>query len=177
MGRNKTRLELWEGHLQDGLIATDKALRCLQDPWLGWHFGSKRLVKSRVNCSGLQLCGTVILQQMWGNAILGRRLALLGPVGQRALAHSVHLLERSRTASTYWNAPGKYGPHGELFFFLIKKEPIVLGEVIEFGPCICCHIPFSADTLKACALIGWSAPFGSRRRCWVQWKSISFGAV
>ena len=130
---------------------------------VGLAFGSKRLEEfcNRCGCK----------------AILGRRLALLGPVGQRALAHSVHLLERSRTASTYWNAPGKYGPHGEPFFFLIKKEPIVLGEVIEFGPCICCQIPFSADTLKACALIGWSAPFGSRRRCWVQWKSISFGAV
>ena len=24
---------------------------------------------------------------------------------------------------TVWNVPGKYGPHGELFFFLIQKEP------------------------------------------------------
>ena len=28
---------------------------------------------------------------------------------------------RSRTASVEWNVPGKCGPHGELFFFLIKK--------------------------------------------------------
>ena len=28
-----------------------------------------------------------------------------------------------RTASMEWNVPGKYGPHGELFFFLIQKEP------------------------------------------------------
>ena len=41
----------------------------------------------------------------------------------------------------------KYGPHGELFIFL-KKEPLVLSELIEFGPCI------SAETVKACALIG-----------------------
>ena len=27
-----------------------------------------------------------------------------------------------RTASVEWNVPGKYGPHGELFYFLIKKE-------------------------------------------------------
>ena len=27
-----------------------------------------------------------------------------------------------RTASTEWNVLGKYGPHGELFFFLIQKE-------------------------------------------------------
>ena len=55
---------------------------------------------------------------------------------------------RLRTASTHWNAPGKYGPHGELFFFLLKKESMVLSELVEFGPC------FSAETAKACALIG-----------------------
>ena len=54
---------------------------------------------------------------------------------------------RLRTASTHWNAPGRYGPHGGLFFFL-KKEPMVLSESVEFGPCI------SAETVKACALIG-----------------------
>ena len=52
-----------------------------------------------------------------------------------------------RTASTHWNVPKKYGPHGE-FFFLLKREPMVLSELIEFGPCI------SAETVKACALIG-----------------------
>ena len=42
-----------------------------------------------------------------------------------------------------------YGPHGELFFFLLKKEPVVLSELVDFGPCI------SAETMmKACALIG-----------------------
>ena len=28
-----------------------------------------------------------------------------------------------RTVSMEWNVPGKFGPHGELFFFLIQKEP------------------------------------------------------
>ena len=51
---------------------------------------------------------------------------------------------RLRTASTHWNVPKKYGPHGELFFFLLKKEPYVLSEVVEFGPSI------SAETVKAC---------------------------
>ena len=48
---------------------------------------------------------------------------------------------RLRTSSSYWNAPGRYGPHSELFFFLIKKEP-------QFKPSVL------AETLKACALIG-----------------------
>ena len=37
---------------------------------------------------------------------------------------------------------------GELFFFLLKKEPTVISELVEFGPCV------SAETEKACALIG-----------------------
>ena len=52
-------------------------------------------------------------------------LTLLGPVGQRAFAHIIHALERSRKV---WAA-------GELVFFLLKKEPMVLSELIEFGPC------------------------------------------
>ena len=35
-----------------------------------------------------------------------------------------------RTTASVWNDPGNYGPHGELFFFFIKKEPIVLGSAL-----------------------------------------------
>ena len=52
-----------------------------------------------------------------GQTFVGKRLTLLGSLGQYAFAHS----------STHCgNVPVKYGPHGELFFFLLKKEP--------FGP-------------------------------------------
>ena len=43
---------------------------------------------------------------------------------------TVHL----RTTSTQWNVPGRYGPYGELFFFLLKKEPMVLRELIRLRP-------------------------------------------
>ena len=55
---------------------------------------------------------------------------------------------RLRTASTRWNVPRKQGPHGELFFFLLKKEPTAISELVECGPCV------SAETVKACAWIG-----------------------
>ena len=55
---------------------------------------------------------------------------------------------RLRTTSKQWNVPGRYGPYGELFFFLLKKEPVVLRELGRCGP----SIPFGA--VKACALIG-----------------------
>ena len=55
------------------------------------------------------------------------RLVLLAQQVVRGPWDSVRL----RTASTHWNVPVKYGPLGELFFFLLKKEPMVLGELIS----------------------------------------------
>ena len=55
---------------------------------------------------------------------------------------------RLRSASAYWNVPEKYGPHGELFFFFIKKELVVASKEVSSKPFI------SAETLKAYALIG-----------------------
>ena len=64
--------------------------------------------------------------------VLRRRLPLLGPVG------------RLHAASAHWNVPGKY----RLFFFLIKKEPVVASDDVSSNPFV------SAETLKAFALIG-----------------------
>ena len=55
---------------------------------------------------------------------------------------------RLRTSFCFWNVPRKCGPHGELFFFLNKKECFALTEAVQFQPF------FPAETLKACALIG-----------------------
>ena len=78
--------------------------------------------------------GTKMLQKMWEEPFWGRRLALLGPVGQCVFAHSVHLLERSR----------EYGPH---------VHPYQEGAGGGFKRLVA--KPFvSAETLKACALIG-----------------------
>ena len=49
---------------------------------------------------------------------------------------------------SHWNVLRKYGPHGELFFFLLKNKLMVLSELVEFGPC------FSAEAVNACAVIG-----------------------
>ena len=54
---------------------------------------------------------------------------------------------RLRTTATQWNLLGRYGPYGELFFFPLK-EPMVLRELVRFGP----SIPVEAE--KACALVG-----------------------
>ena len=62
-----------------------------------------------------------------------------------------------RTPSVEWNVPGKYGPHGELFFFLIQTEPATMPGSETFSPFFAADIRtplFSADVLKKCALIG-----------------------
>ena len=43
-----------------------------------------------------------------------------------------------------------YGPHGELFFFFVQKEQVVASKEVLLNPCV------SAETRKACALIGLS---------------------
>ena len=40
---------------------------------------------------------------------------------------------RLRSTGSSWNIPKKYGPHGELFFLLIKKEPVFLREMVDCG--------------------------------------------
>ena len=61
-----------------------------------------------------------------------------------------------RTASVEWNVPAKYGPHDELFFFLIKREPATMPGSETFSLFFTADIRapfFSADVLKKCALI------------------------
>ena len=42
----------------------------------------------------------------------------------------------------------RYGPHGELFFFLLKREAMVIRELVRFGPSI------PVEAVKAFALVG-----------------------
>ena len=61
-----------------------------------------------------------------------------------------------RTASVEWNVPGKYGPHGELFFFFIQKELATMPGNGTLSPFLATEIRtqyFSADVLKKCARI------------------------
>ena len=51
---------------------------------------------------------------------------------------------------------GKYGPHGELFFFLFQKEPALAPVDETVSPFFDADIRapfFSADVLKKCAFI------------------------
>ena len=54
-----------------------------------------------------------------------------------------------RTASMEWNVPVKYGPHGELFFFLIQKEPALAPVDETFSPLFKTDIRTSLSLLKS----------------------------
>ena len=55
-----------------------------------------------------------------------------------------------RTASMEWNMPEKYGPHGELFFFLMQKSPLVCETFSPLFNADICTPRFSVDVLKKC---------------------------
>ena len=59
----------------------------------------------------LAMAGVGFLQSLWEKPIWEGVWHYLDPMDSVC----------SRTASMEWNVPGKYGPHGELFFSLIQK--------------------------------------------------------
>ena len=101
-------------------------------------FGSKHLVQSRVSFNGLWPGGLKHFAKDVGNTFWDCVWPCLDPWD------SVRL----RTASTHWNVPRKCGPQGVLFFFLIKKEPVVASDEVLPNPfCLC-------GTLETCAMLG-----------------------
>ena len=102
LGRNQTRLELWEERLKDPIIDLDKALKCPENPHQGRSLKGFCEEPRKLHYPAVgwvqEFC------KRCGKTVVGRRLALLGPVGQRALAHGVHSLERSREVWAAWRA-------------------------------------------------------------------------
>ena len=129
LGRTKTRLELWEEHLKDPITAPAESVGV---------FGSFLFSAGFANRGGCNGLGAKILQQMWEGPCWEGVLPWLDP-------WDVVLL---RTSSSYWNVLQKYGPHSELFFFLIMKEPEALTKAVPLKPVV------PDETLKARALIG-----------------------
>ena len=111
LGRNKTRLELWKEHLKDPTVALDNSLKFVKHSC--WRiFGPRILGRDRPPMAGVDF-----LQSLWEEPIWEGVWPHLDPRDSVCL----------RTASVEWKVPGKYGPRGELFFFLTQKE-------LAFGP-------------------------------------------
>ena len=84
LGRTKTRLDLWEEHLKDPMVALAKALECLDNPYQGWHLVLQCVVASLCRRNGLQhrWCKDFAKEVGWGP--VGMRLALPRPMGRGA---------------------------------------------------------------------------------------------
>ena len=80
LGRNQTRLALWEEHLTEPMIALDKALKCVENPYQGLTVSSRHFVEV-VNFNGLWPRGLRHGAKDVGQTAVGRCLALFGPVG------------------------------------------------------------------------------------------------
>ena len=61
-------------------------------------------------------------------------------MGQCASTHNLYAMEGPREIRAVWRA--------FLLFFFLKKEPMVLRELVRFGPSI------PVEAVKACALVG-----------------------
>ena len=61
------------------------------------------------------------------------------PLWEEVLWPFLDAWDSVRPTSKQWNVQGRYGPYGELFFFLLEKEPMVLREMSRLGPSIRPH--------------------------------------
>ena len=144
--RNKTRLEL---HLKDPIAALDKALKCVEsqycDVWLRQQGvdepNNGDLSESRAGDRVISEFG----QRHVGSRLCGSKAAmtsdrvvsdLMLPLWEEVFWPFLDAWDsvRIRTTSAQWNVPGRCEQYGELFFFLLTKEPMVLRELVRFGP-------------------------------------------
>ena len=138
-------------HLKDPIAVFAKALKCLENPfWCGLLVCSL-LLPVVVVAMACRILGAIFLQNQWEGAYWEGVWPCLEPWD----------VVRLRTSSSYWNVPENYGPHSELFFFFVKKEPVALTKAVSFKPL------FLWGPLKACALIGLRilAAEGEARSC------------
>ena len=95
-------------------MALDKALKCVENQC---QKSGPECSVEEVSCNGwrwvpAKFCGKSRSERAFGPTWIRRKVCVC-----------------LRTASMEWNVPGKYGPQGELFYFLIQKEPAtVLGQ-------------------------------------------------
>ena len=119
-------------------------MKCVENQYQGWL-----LARGFCEIAVSMTCdrkGSGMVPELWSKPVWEKVWAYLDPLDS----------VRPRTASTHWNVPGEYGPHGKLFFFLMKKEQVVASNEVLPNP----HV--SAETLKACALILFALAGGSQ---------------
>ena len=96
LGRTRTRLDLWEEHLKDPIVALEKSIGMLGESLLGLAFG---FTGCRCQFLSSQWLGSIasarILQKMWEGPHWEGVWPCLDPRD----------VVRLRTSSSYWNDP------------------------------------------------------------------------
>ena len=112
--RNITRLELWEEHLKDPIVALDKALSAWK---ISTEAGSRH-----IGSKAAMACDRVVSD-------------LMLPLWEEVLWPFLDAWDsvRLRTTSQQWNVPRRYGPYGELFFLLVKELSRLLPSIRPHG--------------------------------------------
>ena len=95
LGRNKTRLELWERHLKDPIVALDKALKCVENQYRGWLLDRDLSWNWSSMACGRE--GSGMVPKMWDKPLWEGVWPYLDPWDT----------VRLRTASTHWTACSK----------------------------------------------------------------------
>ena len=116
LGRTKTSLKLWEEHLKDPGGGIGKGVGVLGMPTNVGIWSHRLSLSSLVFAMAFSIAAATKLQKMWEGPCWEGIWLFLDPWDVVGL----------RTSSSVRNVPGRYGPHGELIFFLIKKEPFAL---------------------------------------------------
>ena len=107
--RNKTRLELWEEHIKDPIVALDKAPKCVEDQYWSWLEALWKQGSNGIRSGGVGSDATAV----------GRGpVAFSECVGQCASTTNLYAVERSREVRAVWRAlllpsgEGANGPQG-----------------------------------------------------------------
>ena len=93
LGRNKTRLELWEAHLKDPIEALDKAPKCVEDQFVSLLEALWKQSSNGMRSGGVGSDATVV----------GRGpVAFSGCLGQCASTHNLYAMECLREIRAVW---------------------------------------------------------------------------
>ena len=121
LGGNRTRLELWEEHLKDPIVALDKSFEVCGAFVLRLTVGPGPFVEVVFN--GLWSRGSVA--QAWcqrcGTNLGGKEFALTW----------IRVCAQSPRIGTFQGSTGRMV---SFFFFLMKKESMVLSDLVESEP-------------------------------------------
>ena len=165
------KLQYITGVRQDLMFATKCLSYKLASPTLSDLTRAKKVLRYLKGTLAFDFtdCRCQALSSQWLSQSLVQRSCKIcgkGPIGKASGLTWTHRMLCVCAHHPASGMSGKYGPHSELFFFLIKKEPFALTKAVGVQALCSC-----GDAESMC--IDWSAPDGSREHICVKWYPVS----